>query len=117
MVPDILKTSDLIQEISVATREQDSGARQINDAIVALDSVAQQNASVAEEFNATSEELADRSAAVAATAEELAGTAARLRAAIAFFKLRESVGGPDGEPLELIAAAGRPRPSLPSGLG
>ncbi len=117
MVPDILKTSDLIQEISVATREQDSGARQINDAIVALDSVAQQNASVAEEFNATSEELADRSAAVAATAEELAGTAARLRAAISFFKLRESDGGPDGEPLALIAAGGRPRPSLPSGLG
>jgi methyl-accepting chemotaxis protein len=117
MVPDILRTSDLIQEISVATREQDSGARQINDAIVALDSVAQQNASVAEEFNATSEELADRSAAVAATAEELAGTAARLRAAISFFKLKEAANVPDAGPAARIAAGGRPRPSLPSGLG
>jgi len=87
MVPDILRTSELIQEIGVATREQDSGASQINEAIVALDTVAQQNASIAEEFSATSEELAERSSTVASTAEALSQTAADLMSAIAFFKL------------------------------
>lgn len=87
MVPDILRTSDLIQEISVATREQDSGASQINEAILALDMTAQQNASLAEEFSATSEELSGRSAAVAETAQDLSRTAAGLLEAISFFRI------------------------------
>jgi methyl-accepting chemotaxis protein len=89
IVPDILRTADLIQEISLASREQDSGVRQISEAINQLDSVSQHNASISEEFSATSEELSDTAAIVAATAEELAANAAQLADAIAFFTLKE----------------------------
>ena len=57
MVPDIQKTADLVQEISAASREQDSGAEQINKAIQQLDQVIQQNASASEEMSSTSEQL------------------------------------------------------------
>jgi len=86
MVPDIQKTAELVQEISMASQEQDSGIQQINQAIAQLDSVIQNNASLSEEFSASSEELAGQSTLVAGTAEELASMAARLREAVDFFK-------------------------------
>ena len=58
LVPDIRKTADLVAEISAASREQDVGAEQINQAIQQLDKVTQQNASASEQMSATSEELA-----------------------------------------------------------
>ena len=61
LVPDIRKTSELVEEISAAVREQDLGAGQINQAIQQLDSVIQQNASAAEEMATTAEELNNRS--------------------------------------------------------
>ena len=75
MVPDIQKTAELVQEISAASREQDTGAEQINKAIQQLDTVIQQNASAAEEM--------------AATAEELSSQATQLQDTIAFFRLDE----------------------------
>ncbi len=57
IVPDIRKTADLVQEISAACSEQNSGAEQINKALQQLDEVIQQNASAAEEMASTSEEL------------------------------------------------------------
>jgi methyl-accepting chemotaxis protein len=61
LVPDIVKTAQLVTEISAACREQDIGAEQINQAIQQLDKVTQQNASASEEMSATSEELAAQS--------------------------------------------------------
>ncbi|MCB2183734.1 MAG: hypothetical protein KQH63_16995 [Desulfobulbaceae bacterium] len=61
LVPDIQKTSQLVEEISAASAEQDIGAEQINTAIQQLDQVIQQNASGAEEMAATSEELSGQS--------------------------------------------------------
>jgi len=60
MVPDIRRTSELIQEISASSKEQDSGADQISKAIQQLDTVIQQNASASEEMASTSEELASQ---------------------------------------------------------
>lgn len=60
LVPDIKKTSELVQEISAASREQNSGAEQISRAIQQLDQVIQQNASATEEMASTSEELASQ---------------------------------------------------------
>lgn len=57
LVPDIQKTSELIQEISAASREQNQGAVQINQAIQQLDQVVQQNASASEELSSQSEML------------------------------------------------------------
>jgi len=57
LVPDIQKTSDLVQEISAASREQDTGASEINKALQQLDQVVQLSAASAEEMAGTSEEL------------------------------------------------------------
>ncbi len=77
LVPDIQHTAELVQEISVASNEQDTGAEQINKAIQQLDQVIQQNAGASEE--------------IASTAEELSSQAAQLQSAVAFFKLDSSV--------------------------
>jgi methyl-accepting chemotaxis protein len=72
MVPDIQRTAELVQEISASSKEQDTGAEQINKAIQQLDQVIQQNAGASEEMSSTSEELASQ-------AEQLQST-------IAYFK-------------------------------
>ena len=92
LVPDIKKTAELVQEISAASREQATGADQINNAIQQLNKVVQQNAGATEEF--------------ASTAEELAGQAEQLRSTIAFFKLAEQGSGQAALP----AARDRSRP-------
>lgn len=58
LVPNIQKTSELIQEISSASIEQSSGIDQISVALTQLDNVTQQNAASSEEMAATSESLA-----------------------------------------------------------
>mgnify|MGYP001217470515 CR=1 FL=1 len=75
IVPDIQKTAELVQEISAASNEQNTGADQVNKAIQQLDQVIQQNASASEEM--------------ASTAEELSSQAEQLQEAIGFFKLDE----------------------------
>ena len=61
LVPDIQKTAELVQEISAASNEQNTGAEQINKALQQLEKVIQQNASAAEEMASTSEELTSQS--------------------------------------------------------
>lgn len=73
LVPDIQKTSELVQEISAASKEQAGGADQINGAIQQLNQVVQQNAGAAEEMSST--------------AEELSSQADQLQNAVAFFKV------------------------------
>ena len=75
LVPDIQKTSELVQEISAASKEQAGGADQINGAIQQLNQVVQQNAGAAEEMSST--------------AEELSSQAEQLQGAMAFFKVDE----------------------------
>ena len=78
ILPDIQKTAELVQEINASSKEQDSGAGQINKAIQQLDQVIQQNASAAEEM--------------ASTAEELTSQAEQLQSTIAFFKISGAIG-------------------------
>ena len=73
ILPDIQKTAELVQAINTSSKEQDTGAEQINKAIQQLDQVIQQNASAAEEM--------------ASTAEELSSQAEQLQATVAFFKI------------------------------
>ncbi len=81
MLPAIQKTADLVQEISAASSEQNTGADQINKAIQQLDNVIQQNAGAAEEMASTAEELAEQSE--------------KLQSTISFFKLEETGSMPD----------------------
>lgn len=60
MVPNIKKTSDLVQEISAASQEQSSGVGQINAAVTQLSQTTQGNASSSEELAATAEEMANQ---------------------------------------------------------
>jgi methyl-accepting chemotaxis protein len=73
LIPDIRKTAELVQEISAASAEQNTGASQINKAIQQLDQVIQQNASASEEM--------------ASTAEELSSQAEVLQSTVSFFKV------------------------------
>ncbi|MGA2649794.1 MAG: methyl-accepting chemotaxis protein [Terracidiphilus sp.] len=61
LVPDIQRTAELVQEITAASKEQDTGAEQINKALQQLEQVIQQNASASEEMAATTEELTGQS--------------------------------------------------------
>ena len=61
LVPDIQKTAELVQEIAAASKEQDTGAEQINQALQQLEKVIQQNASASEEMAATTEQLSGQS--------------------------------------------------------
>ena len=60
VVPDIQKTTGLVQEIAAASAEQNSGANQIGGAMNQLNTVVQQNAASAEELSSNSEELASQ---------------------------------------------------------
>ena len=76
IVPDILKTAQLIQEISANGREQTSGVEQINKALAQLDQVIQQNAAATEEL--------------ASMAEELSSQTISMKDALGFFKVGEA---------------------------
>lgn len=99
IVPNIRKTSDLVQEITAASEEQSSGVAQINSAVSQLSQTTQQNA-------AGSEQLA-------ATAEEMSSQAEELQATIAFFKVD---GGGRSMPLRRRPAAPGKRPIARAGL-
>jgi len=76
IVPNIQKTAELVQEISAASNEQNTGSAQINKSIQQLDEVIQQNASASEEMASTAGELSDQ--------------ARRLRDTIEFFTVSET---------------------------
>ncbi len=57
LVPNIQKTAELVQEISVASREQDVGADEINRALQQLDQVVQRSAASAEQLASSAAEL------------------------------------------------------------
>ena len=59
-VPDIQKTSRLVQEVAASSMEMSSGVNQVNVAIQQLNQVTQQNAAVSEELATSSEELASQ---------------------------------------------------------
>ncbi|MBF0185035.1 MAG: CZB domain-containing protein [Magnetococcales bacterium] len=67
LVPDIQRTAELVQEIAVASREQNQGTAQINLAIQQLDKVIQKNAGASEEMSASADELASLAGALRET--------------------------------------------------
>jgi methyl-accepting chemotaxis protein len=64
LVPSIQKTTELVQEVAAASREQSSGVAQINKAMGQVDQVTQRNSSAAEELAGTAEELAAQAEAL-----------------------------------------------------
>lgn len=76
LVPEIEKTARLVQEIAVASIEQNSGAAQVNDALQSLNRITQQNAAASEEL--------------ATSAEEMSSQAQQMQELMSFFKLAKS---------------------------
>ncbi|KAF0230592.1 MAG: methyl-accepting chemotaxis, partial [Desulfovibrionaceae bacterium] len=97
LVPDIQKTAELVQEISAASTEQNSGAAQVNKALQQLDQVVQQNASASEELSST--------------AEELSSQAEQLQSVISFFQVD---GGGQGVGRRALPSARRQQPRASS---
>ena len=60
IVPSISKTSELVQDIASASREQAAGVGEINSNIHLLNQLTQQNAAASEELAATAEEMTDQ---------------------------------------------------------
>jgi len=73
MVPSIIKTADLVQEIAAASNEQTTGVSQINSAVSQVNQATQSTASGSEEL--------------AATAEEMTGQAKQLQELMDFFQV------------------------------
>ena len=90
LVPDIQRTAELVQEITAASKEQDTGAEQINKALQQLEQVIQQNASASEEM--------------ASTTEELTGQSDQLVSALSFFHTGDEDGGRARKPAGAKAA-------------
>lgn len=73
LVPSIQNSSDLVREISTASKEQRDSSNQINNAIQQLNNISQQNAASAEEM--------------ATNSEELSSQAEQLKSVISYFKV------------------------------
>ena len=61
IVPEVQRTSRLVQEISLSSIEQNTGANEINKALQQLNQVIQHNAATSEEMAASSDELSSQS--------------------------------------------------------
>jgi len=77
IIPQIEKTTQLIQEISSASKEQRSGAEQVNNAIQQLNDITQQNAAASEEMSSS--------------AEQMTSQAEQLKELVAYFKIDKKV--------------------------
>ncbi|WP_430814152.1 methyl-accepting chemotaxis protein [Carboxylicivirga sp. RSCT41] len=75
LVPDIQKAYNLVSEISAASKEQNEGSKQVNNAILELDGVSQGNAAAADKISDLSESFS----------EEIN----KLNEVIGFFKIKE----------------------------
>lgn len=97
LVPDIERTSSLVTEITVASRELATGSSQISMSIQQLDKVTQANTSASEELSSA--------------ATELASQAEQLAEAIAFFKVDDAAPAVvAGAARSIRAAVVSPRP-------
>ncbi len=72
-LPNVKKTTSLVQEISAASQEQSNGVGQVNNAMQQLNDITQQNAAASEEM--------------ASSAEELSSQAMQLKDLISFFNI------------------------------
>jgi methyl-accepting chemotaxis protein len=100
IIPEITKSSQLVQEITSASLEQNSGAEQVNNAIQQLNSITQQNASSSEEM--------------ASSAGELQKQAENLMEMITWFNLGESHSGKQNKTTKTQAKAKTTVPVKPA---
>ena len=64
VLPEVVRTAQLVQEIATASQEQRTGVDQINEAIQQLSGVIQQNAATSQEMATSAEELSSQANAL-----------------------------------------------------
>ena len=77
LIPEIEKTSKLVQEITAASMEQNNSTKQVNHAIQQLTHVTQRNAATAEQL--------------ATSAQELSSQAEQMKMLISYFKIEKAI--------------------------
>ncbi|NEX60062.1 methyl-accepting chemotaxis protein [Noviherbaspirillum galbum] len=97
IVSSVSRVSDIIAEITQASREQTAGVEQVNTAISQMDQVTQQNAALVEQAAAASEAMQEQ--------------AAQLAAVVSVFKLANSRSTSLGS--QAAPASSRSMPALP----
>lgn len=100
IVPNIKKTSELVQEISSASLEQAEGIQQVSLSVDQLNQIIQEYASVSEEM--------------AATSEELSAQASQLSEVISFFKVGQGRYEAEADRKVLKAPVERTKPARTS---
>ncbi|MGJ9420089.1 methyl-accepting chemotaxis protein [Massilia sp. CMS3.1] len=95
IVTSIRRVTDIMGEISAASREQSAGIEQINQAVTQMDQGTQQNAALVEETSAAADAMRSQAAALAAT--------------VAVFRI-----GAEARPAALAAVTGAPRLATPA---
>jgi len=89
VVASVQKLTAIVGEITTASREQEMGIEQINEAITSMDTVTQQNAALVEEAAAATSALQDQ--------------AGKLAQAVSVFKLDEMASSGMAAPLRKVA--------------
>jgi methyl-accepting chemotaxis protein len=102
IVTSVLHVADIMKEITAASHEQSSGIAQVNQAIVQMDEMTQQNATLVQEASAAADSLQDQAMA--------------LTQAVSVFKLKgsEPVAPPAPPAAAPKTAAPEPVKTLPS---
>ena len=91
VVTSVKRVTDIMSEITAASREQSDGIEQVNQAVTQMDQVTQQNAALVEQ--------------AAAAAESLQGQAAELAKVISVFKVKSSTFGTKDEAFAMVQSA------------
>lgn len=91
VVESVKRVSDIVNEITAASSEQNTGIEQVNQAVIQMDSVTQQNAALVEE--------------AAAAADSLQDQAAKLAELVSVFKIQQQHAGPMASAIPKKAAA------------
>jgi methyl-accepting chemotaxis protein len=103
IVGSVKRVTDMISEIAAASREQNTGIEQVNQAVNQMDHVTQGNAAQTEEMSST--------------AEGLSAQARRLQELVARFRLDDGQGPAPSRPTETKRASPRKEPrKAPVGL-
>ncbi len=93
IVPDIRKTSQLVQEISASSNEQSAGADQITKAIMQLDKVVQANAGSSERIASMTKEISELSEGLSSRIAFFRRTSGNNSADAPRFAAPETAGG------------------------
>ncbi|RJX30959.1 MAG: HAMP domain-containing protein [Oxalobacter sp.] len=91
VVTSVKRVTDIMAEISAASKEQSDGIEQVNQAITQMDAVTQQNAALVEQ--------------AAAAAESLKGQATELANVVSVFKVKSEKYGTTDEAAEMVRKA------------